>query len=1018
MRRGLTQRTVLASIVVAVVVLGEFAVLFLAFQSLRAEERQDNQAVNVLATSATLEDSLLDLSAGLRTYLNSGQSAGLRPYQAALAAYPPKARQLDRLTAGNPGLHRRVASLGISIAAYVGTWTSAIIQMSRVDLPAARRLAATDAAKQPVVVIRDQFAALDSQQQDLSTVRRAEAAHSAALALWFGVAGLAAAVLLLAGWAIGLHRTVVRPVQRLAHAVGRLRAGDLSARVPERGVGELGELAVGFNAMAQELEASRDEVEHQNAELQGQQAELQTVLASVEQQKEAAEALHHFANQLAAQTQVEEVAAVTLREIADYARAQVGAVYVLNEQAGALTFRASRGIRAGDFTPQLPLGEGLAGRAAAERRPVTGGWADSSLRLPGLVGDREVRQEVHLPMLHRDRVIGVLSLGRSADEEFTPAEIARLEILVESATLACAEALSLRRLEVLAGELELVMDSTDQGIVRVDLSDRITYINRAALEQTGWAGGEVLGRDAHALMHHTHPDGTPYPAEECPLMRAVSKGEGNRLSGGVFWRKDGSRFPVEASGYPIRDGDIVIGAVITFHDVSDRRMAEHQLAAQYQTARVLAEAESLNDALPRVLELSCQQLGWQMCVAWVPGEDGELHCRSAYAPGEWDEQLALLSHETVTPGQGAVGQAWQRRQPVFIPGPGSPVQPQAGNGPASGNGQPDGNGHASGNGRPPRNGHAPGYGQASGSPASAELAPDGLPPGELAVPIIRDGEVAGVIQMVGSDQIRSDGQPETIETIAAQVAQYADRKLSDAAAARMKDQFVATVSHELRTPLAAMDGWLHILLDGEPGPLNEEQHRFLTTVKRNSDRLMRLVGDLLLIGQMDAGRFTLDMTDVDVSELVSETVALFEGTAMEKRIELTADMAPSAMVRGDRLRLGQLLSNLVSNAVKFTPEDGQVRVRVGEQGGTCQVEVTDSGIGIPLEDRGHLFERFYRASTATGTAGSGLGLAISKAIADAHGGTIRIADSGGSGTRFVVELPLHVPAEAEAEATR
>ena len=485
----------------------------------------------------------------------------------------------------------------------------------------------------------------------------------------------------------------------------------------------------------------------------------------------------------------------------------------------------------------------------------------------------------------------------------------------------------------------------------------------------------------------------------------------------MYWRKDGSRFPVEASGYPIRDGDTVIGGVITFHDVSERRMAEHQLAAQYQTARVLAETESLSDALPRVLELSCQQLGWQMCVAWVPGEDGELHCRSAYAAGEWDEQLALLSHETVTPGQGAVGKAWQRRQPVFIPGSAVSVQPRAGNGQAPGNGQPHGNGHAPGDGQRPRNRHAPAYGQAPGRPVSAGLAPDGLPPGELAVPIFRDGEVSGVIQLVGSDQTRSDGQPETIETIAAQLAQYTDRKRSDAAAARMKDQFVATVSHELRTPLAAMDGWLHILLDGEPGPLNEEQHRFLTTVKRNSDRLMRLVGDLLLIGQMDAGRFTLELGDVDVAELVGETVALFEGTAAEKRIELTADMVPRAIVHGDRLRLGQLLSNLVSNAVKFTPEGGQVRVRVGEQDGMCVVEVTDSGIGIPAEEQSHLFERFYRASTATGTAGSGLGLAISKAIAEAHGGTIRIADSGGSGTRFVLEIPLHVAAEADAEVS-
>ena len=1002
MRRGLTQRTVLASILVAVVVVAEFAVLFLAFQSLRAEEREDNQAVNVLATSDALEESLLNLSTGLRIYLASGQPAGLRPYQAALAAYPRQARQLDRLTAGNPGLHGRVASLGNSIAAYVGNWTSAIIQMSRVDLPGARRLAATDAAKEPVVLIRDQFAALDRQQQALSTVRRADAAHSAALALWVGVAGLVAAVLLLAGSAIGLNRMVVRPVKRLAHAAGRLRGGDLSARVPERGSAELGELAVGFNAMAQELEVARDEVEQQNAELQGQQAELQNVLSSVEQQKEEAEALHRFAGLLAEQTQIEEVARVSLREIADYGRAEVGAVYVLNEQAGAITFRASRGARVGDFVPELPPGQGLAGRAIAEQRPIVVGAAEASLSLPGLVKERQVQHEAHLPLLHRQRAIGVLSVGRSRDEEFTAGEIARLTVLVQSATLACAEALGVRRLEVLAGELESVVDSTDQGICRVNRSGRITYINRAALEQTGWAGTELRGRNAHGLMHHSHPDGTPYPAAECPLLRAVNDGEGVRLTGEVFWRQDGSRFPVECSGYPVRDGDTVIGGVITFRDVTEREMADHQLAAQYQTARVLAEAQSLHEALPRVLELSCQQLGWQMCVAWAPGEDGELHCRSAYAPDGWKEQLALLSHETVTRGQGAVGQAWQRRQPVFFPGPGLPVRP-----PRAGNGHPPG-GLAAGD-----------LAARKLAPADlvpADLAPGGLPPGELAVPIVRDGEVSAVIQMVGSGQPRVDGQPQTIETIVAQLAQYADRQRSDAAAARMKDQFVATVSHELRTPLAAMDGWLHILLDGEPGPLNEEQHRFLTTVKRNSDRLMRLVGDLLLIGQMDAGRFTLELGEVNVAELVGETVALFEGTAAEKGIELTADLVPRVVVRGDRLRVGQLLGNLVSNAVKFTPEGGQVRVRVGEQGGLCVVEVTDSGIGIPAEERPHLFERFYRASTATGTAGSGLGLAISKAIAEAHGGTIRIADSGGSGTRFVVQIPLHVPAEAQAEA--
>jgi PAS domain S-box-containing protein len=999
-RGGVTQRVLLASLAMGAVVLGCFAILAVAYVSLHNEERQDDQAGDVLAASNLLERSVLDLETGLRGYLLSGRTVFLQPYHGAEAAYPAQIRNLDRLTAGQPSLHGRAVRVGDGVSAYVRGWTDPLIDLSVSNLAAARAREAGGGGRARVNALRLQFDALDSQQQVLSAQQRSAARSTGQLTFILGVAALLLAAVVITGLSVGLRRGVVVPVNRLAAAVGRLRRGDLSARVEARGTAEIGELAVGFNAMAEELEAARDEVEQQNAELQGQQAELQRVLTSAERQKEEAETLHRFGEQLAVQTQIEEVAAVTLREIADYAGAQVGAVYVLNEQAGVITFRGSRGMRAEDFTAELAPGEGLAGRAAAERRPVPAGWAESSMRLPGLVGEREVRHEIHLPMLHRDRVIGVLSLGRSRDEEFTPAQIDRLGILVQGATLACAEALSLRRLEVLAGELESVMDSTDQGICRVDLYGSVTYINRAGLAQTGWTEAELLGRNAHETMHHTHPDGTPYPAAECPLLRAVYDNEGTRVSGEVFWRKDGSRFPVEASAYPIRDGGSVLGGVITFHDVSERRMAERQLSAQYQTARVLAEAESVREALPRVLELCCDQLGWQMSLVWVPGEDDrELHCLAAYARPGWEDQLALLSHETVTLGLGTAGRAWRWRQPVFVSGLGDAVPPKEG---LPKEGLPK-------DGLPkdglPKDGLPQNAQPQNGRPQDDQ---DGMPRGELAVPLTRDGEVIAVVQLLGPEQPRIDGLPETIETIAAQLSQYADRKRSDATAARMKDQFVATVSHELRTPLAAMDGWLHILLDGEPGPLNEEQHRFLTTVKRNSDRLMRLVGDLLLIGQMDAGQFTLDLGDVDIVELVGETVALFEGAAAEKRIELIADTGSPAVVLGDRLRLGQLLSNLASNAIKFTPEGGQVSIRVREQDGTCQVEVTDSGIGIPAADRTHLFERFYRASTATGTAGSGLGLAISKAIAEAHGGTIRIADSSGSGTRVLVEIPLHV----------
>ena len=286
--------------------------------------------------------------------------------------------------------------------------------------------------------------------------------------------------------------------------------------------------------------------------------------------------------------------------------------------------------------------------------------------------------------------------------------------------------------------------------------------------------------------------------------------------------------------------------------------------------------------------------------------------------------------------------------------------------------------------------------------------------GELAVPFRRDGRVtARCVQLLGPAHLVTDGMITTIETIGAQVAQFTERKETEAAAAQMKDQFVATVSHELRTPLAAMDGWLHILLEGEPGPLNDDQRRFLSTVKRNSDRLMRLVGDLLLIGQMDSGRFSLDLGDVDIAELVGETVALFAGPAAEKGIELTASTGPSATVHGDRLRLGQLLSNLVSNAIKFTPENGDgpgaghgAGRALPDRGDRQRCRDPGRGAGPPVRavlpgvHRGRHGRHRARASRSA------------RPSRKAHGGTIRVADAEGGGTRFVVELPLTVRAEA------
>ena len=224
---------------------------------------------------------------------------------------------------------------------------------------------------------------------------------------------------------------------------------------------------------------------------------------------------------------------------------------------------------------------------------------------------------------------------------------------------------------------------------------------------------------------------------------------------------------------------------------------------------------------------------------------------------------------------------------------------------------------------------------------------------------------------------------------------------------RMKDQFVSTISHELRTPITAIIGYLELMLDGEAGDLTEQQVRFLEIVSRNSDRLFRLVNDILTVARIDAGRLTLEPAHVDLVALAAGEVESARAAADVKDVELRfASPDEFLSLWADPMRLGQLVGNLLSNAVKFTPKGGTVTLTVDRRGDTAVVEIADTGVGIPADEVDQLFQRFFRASTAATEQGTGLGLSIVKSIAEAHGGTISVRSEEGVGTTFVVELPI------------
>jgi signal transduction histidine kinase len=257
---------------------------------------------------------------------------------------------------------------------------------------------------------------------------------------------------------------------------------------------------------------------------------------------------------------------------------------------------------------------------------------------------------------------------------------------------------------------------------------------------------------------------------------------------------------------------------------------------------------------------------------------------------------------------------------------------------------------------------------------------------------IDEFEVAGTGRVFrGYTSPVADGRIWTLREVTA------DRELD-----RMRDAFVATVSHELRTPLTSISGFLEMMED-EEHELGDAGRQYLDVIRRATERLHSLVEDLLLVAQIEARRIELELAPVDLVELASGAVQSAQPAAAEKGValDLVADHPPAVL--GDAKRLSQVIDNLVSNAVKFTPDGGHVTVTVEPN----RLVVADSGIGVAADEQKQVFSRFFRATTATQRAipGTGLGLAICHALVEQHGGSIEFLSEEGEGTQVVVSLP-------------
>jgi len=225
----------------------------------------------------------------------------------------------------------------------------------------------------------------------------------------------------------------------------------------------------------------------------------------------------------------------------------------------------------------------------------------------------------------------------------------------------------------------------------------------------------------------------------------------------------------------------------------------------------------------------------------------------------------------------------------------------------------------------------------------------------------------------------------------------------------MKTEFVSIVSHEFRTPLTSITGFVDLILEGDTGEINETQKEFLEIAQVETNRLAALVTDLLDVSRIETGRIELRMEPLSIGEIINAAITSLLPQATEKAVGVTARLSEESLkVKGEHDRVNQVLLNLLSNAIKYNRQGGKVDIMVSRDNGMVQVDVVDTGIGIPSGDIPMLFTKFYKAgaTAAVSTGGTGLGLFIAKSLVELHGGRIWVKSKEGKGSTFSFTLPV------------
>ncbi|MBU1665823.1 MAG: PAS domain S-box protein [Gammaproteobacteria bacterium] len=506
----------------------------------------------------------------------------------------------------------------------------------------------------------------------------------------------------------------------------------------------------------------------------------------------------------------------------------------------------------------------------------------------------------------------------------------------------------------------LLLESVAEGIFGIDHQGRTTFINPAALTMLGYTAEELIGEPMHTLTHHSHPDGLHYPHDECPTHLTLNDGNTRHVDSDHFWRKDGSHFPVEYRTAQVREHGEIIGAVVVFQDSTERLRIEAELERyrhhlEDSVAQRTAQLQEAEQRSRLILDTSANGLygidtGGNLMFINPAGSS-----MLGYAA---DDLIGRPVHVTLhhTHADGS-------------PFPGSTC-PMLG---------------ALRHGKPARNDDDL-FWRADGTP---------LPVATATQPMLKEGHIVGaVVSFIDISQRKA------LDAARDQALAEAERLT------RVKSEFLANMSHEIRTPLNGVLGLAQIGCRDSAG--RDRASETFAKIVQSGKLLLGIINDILDFSKIEAGKLEIESLPVELLGVLREVTNLMNERAQAKGLAFRIRKAPDlpSVCKTDPVRLGQILINLLANAIKFT-ESGSVTLGIARDGEQLVFTVTDTGIGMTPEQVARLFRPFEQAdgSTTRRFGGTGLGLAITQRLLQLMDGNIRVDSQPGVGSCFEVRLP-------------